>query len=69
MTRKEQLQQERNQLKARLDAVEKELINTPAEELARETDTDADDSDFAATLKREGKLEPHKPGSFIVSER
>lgn len=66
MTRKEQLQQERNQLKARLDAVEKELINTPADELARETDTDADDSDFVAALKREGKLNPHKPGTFIT---
>lgn len=66
MTKKEQLQQQRAQLLQELDAIEKQLINTPADELARETDPDAEDADFAATLKREGKLEPHKPGTFII---
>ncbi len=66
MTKKEQLQQQRAQLLQELDAIEKQLINTPADELARETDTDAEDADFAARLKREGKLEPHKPGTFIT---
>lgn len=65
MTKKEQLQQQRAQLLQELDAIEKQLINTPAEELARDSDTDAEDADFAARLKREGKLEPHKPGTFI----
>jgi len=66
MTRKEQLQQERATLKARLDAVEKELINTPDDELTLDADPDADDVAFAETLKREGKLTPHQPGTFIT---
>lgn len=66
MTKKEQLQQQRAQLLQELDAIEKQLIDTPADELARETDTDAEDAEFAAVLKREGKLEPHKPGTFII---
>lgn len=61
MTRKEKLQQERNDLKtqisalqAKLDATEKALINTPAEELDR--DDDGDDSAFVEELRRQGKL-------------
>ena len=66
MTVKQQLQLKRAALLRDLDEIEKQLINTPAEELDRESDTDADDADFAARLKREGKLEPHKPGTFIT---
>lgn len=61
MTRKEKLQQERNDLQtqisalqAKLDATEKALINTPAEELDR--DDDGDDSAFVEELRRQGKL-------------
>ena len=66
MTVKQQLQLKRAALLRDLDEIEKQLINTPAEELDRENDTDADDADFAALLKREGKLEPHKPNTFIT---
>ena len=61
MTRKEKLQQERNDLQtqisalqAKLDATEKALINAPAEELDR--DDDGDDSAFVEELRRRGKL-------------
>ena len=57
MTKKQLLQSRRAQLQQELDAVEKELINTPAAELEREQDTDADDADFLALLKREGKIQ------------
>lgn len=69
MTKKQQLQARRAQLLQELDAVEKELIATPAEDMERETDTDAEDTAFAAELKKDGKLEPPQPGTFIESNR
>ncbi|MBR3291367.1 MAG: hypothetical protein IKI66_04210 [Bacteroidales bacterium] len=69
MTVKQQLQLKRAALLRDLDEIEKQLINTPAEELDRENDTDADDAAFAAELKRDGKLTPPKPGEFQTSNR